>query len=184
MRVVSEFRNEFPAQESADAKLAKNLVVARVIAGITQQELADASGISRATVAQIETGYSDPRLSTIVELAKALHMSPILLLVGPVEIQALTRLVQMENIGTPGLDTPLLLRMRQYLDTGMLKDRVRAAQVGAEAVESTASSPLGPISAGIFSAVSPGLATQIGARLGDLLFQSGKPLEQQSPAQK
>jgi transcriptional regulator with XRE-family HTH domain len=167
------------AEESADAKLAKNLVVARVIAGVTQQELADASGISRATVAQIETGYSDPRLSTIVELAKALQMSPILLLVGSVEIHALTRLVQLKDNNAPGIDGSNLSLMRQYLETGMLKDRVRAAQVGAEAVEASASSPLGPISAGIFSAVAPGPATQVGARLGDLLFQPAPSANEQ-----
>lgn len=160
-----------PVRESPDATLAKNLVAARTLAGITQQELADVSGISRATVAQIETGSSDPRLSTIVELAKAIGVPPILLLVGPPEVQALAKLASKQKSPHPEIDSREVAKMHQYISTGMLKDRLRAARVGANAVESSSASPSSPIIAGIFSAILPGAGTEVGARLGDILAQ-------------
>jgi transcriptional regulator with XRE-family HTH domain len=169
-----------PARESPDATLAKNLVAARTLAGITQQELADVSGISRATVAQIETGSSDPRLSTIVELAKAIGVPPILLLIGLPEVQALAELASKRNAPRPAIDSREVAKMLQYVSTGMLKDRLRAARVGADAVEAFSTSPNSPIIAGIFSAILPGAGTEVGARLGDLLAQPTSTIQNKS----
>jgi transcriptional regulator with XRE-family HTH domain len=171
-----------PVREGADAILAKNLVAARVVAGITQQELADASGISRATVAQIETGYSDPRLSTIVQLAKALGMPATLLLLGSIEVQALASLLEPAISVRASIDARSVARMRQHLATGMLKDRLRAVRIGASLVESNSAAPLSPIAAGIFSAILPGKGTEIGARLGDELAVSQTQAAQSTSA--
>jgi transcriptional regulator with XRE-family HTH domain len=157
------------ASESADSVLAKNLVVARVVAGVTQQALADAAGVSRATVAQLETGYSDPRLSTIVELATALGIPPILLLLGKPEALALSAFFEKPSSDL-SVNAGDVARMRRLVETGMLKDRLRAALVGASAArDSGEEGSIAAVSAAIFSAIHPGPGTVAGMLLGRLL---------------
>jgi transcriptional regulator with XRE-family HTH domain len=161
-----------PSRESADAVLAKNLVTARVAAGMTQRALAEASGISRATIAQIEAGYSDPRLSTISELAKAMELPAIFLLIGQPEVRAMAQVLKRGEADQPSIDPRDVARMRQYIGSGMLKDRLRAALIGAKVARSISESEQARISAAIFSAHLPGTGTEIGALLGELLAQS------------
>jgi transcriptional regulator with XRE-family HTH domain len=168
-------------RESTDAVLAKNLVIARAIAGITQTELADLSNISRATIAQIETGSSDPRLTTIVQLARAIGIPPILLLIGLEEAQALAALLDLTKTTPAPIDSRQVARMRQHVATGMLKDRLRAAKIGATTVESRSEKELARVSAAIFSAFVPGTGTQIGALLGELLAESNSALSRATP---
>jgi transcriptional regulator with XRE-family HTH domain len=149
--------------------LAKNLVVARMVSGVTQQALADAAGISRATIAQLETGCSDPRLSTIVELAAALGVPPILLLVGKPEAVALAAFFQKPALPISITDADVA-QMRRLVDTGMLKDRLRAALVGADAARASGEEGAAtPVSVAIFSAIYPGPGTIAGTLLGRLL---------------
>jgi transcriptional regulator with XRE-family HTH domain len=62
------------AEQSA-AGLAQNVVRLRTDAGMSQQSLATAAGLSVSIVAQIEQGKrNDPRASTILALAKALNV--------------------------------------------------------------------------------------------------------------
>ncbi len=51
---------------------ARLLVAARVLAGVTQPELAAAAGISVSVLQAIEQGRSDPKLSTVLALLDAL----------------------------------------------------------------------------------------------------------------
>jgi len=175
-----------PRREGADALLAKNLVVARMLTGLTQHGLAAAATVSRATIAQLETGCSDPRLSTIVDLATALGIPPIFLLVGVEEVRALAALLlpppkspdgdstgpAAAPVFSPKVPAPDLARMQEFVRSGMLKDRMRAARVGASVAR--AAGPLSeatPVSAGIFSAILPGAGTVVGAALAELLAQ-------------
>jgi transcriptional regulator with XRE-family HTH domain len=43
---------------------------------VTQEELAERTGISRATISRIETGQQRPRISTVRKLAAALNVPP------------------------------------------------------------------------------------------------------------
>lgn len=79
--------------EQTKATLAKNLVIAREGANLTQDGLAQVSGLSRSTIAQLEAGEADARLSTIVALAQALEIQPPLLLFGQKEWEALSTLI-------------------------------------------------------------------------------------------
>lgn len=58
--------------------LADQLATARRAAGITQQELATKSGVSRMTVQRIEAGSIDPRVDTLLALARVLGLEPLL----------------------------------------------------------------------------------------------------------
>ncbi|AJE99865.1 XRE family transcriptional regulator [Pandoraea apista] len=58
--------------------LMESLVVARKDAAMTQAELADRAGLSRMTVQKVESGALDPRMSTVLEMARALGLEPML----------------------------------------------------------------------------------------------------------
>jgi transcriptional regulator with XRE-family HTH domain len=162
---------EVRRRESVDSVLAKNLVAARVIAGMTQHDLAVAAGVSRATIAQLETGFSDPRLSTVVDIARALGIAPIVLLSGTQEVEALAELVAEPSENRPSVPSADLARMRDYVESGMLKDRIRAARVGATVARGGGNDtpPSVAVTAGLFSATLPGRGTVVGAQLGKLL---------------
>lgn len=159
-------------RESIDSILAKNLVVARIVSGLTQHELANLAYVSRATIAQLETGYSDPRLSTIVELARGLKIPPILLLLGSDEIHALLKLAESSSAMLPSLSPADVARMRALVETGLLKDRLRAARLGASAAAAGGTTEPASIAAAIFSAFHPGKGSALGARLGQLLLEA------------
>lgn len=44
----------------------------RIKNNMTQQQLADATGIDRADISKLERGYSNPTVSTLLKIAKAL----------------------------------------------------------------------------------------------------------------
>ncbi|MGW3545658.1 helix-turn-helix domain-containing protein [Nocardia niigatensis] len=56
--------------------LARRLREYRVAKFLTQEELADLSGVSRPTIARIESGTAKPRPRTVRKLAAALGIEP------------------------------------------------------------------------------------------------------------
>jgi transcriptional regulator with XRE-family HTH domain len=164
-------------QESRDVVLARNLVVARLAAGLTQQALADAACVSRATIAQIEAGLSDPRLSTIVELAKAIGVSPVVLLIGEPELGALAELGPRGPELRARFHIPehTLRGMAHWAGTGLVRDRTRAARMGAEVAQASGGSSQAKVGAAIGSAVRPGDGTVVAAAFADLAGHPNRP---------
>ncbi|HEX5526784.1 MAG TPA: helix-turn-helix transcriptional regulator [Solirubrobacterales bacterium] len=58
------------------SSLGANLRDARTRSGMTQEQVADRSGVHATEVSRIEAGKRDPRVSTVLRLAKALNVKP------------------------------------------------------------------------------------------------------------
>lgn len=67
---------------SARRIFAENLRRARKLAGLSQEALALECGLHRTEVSLLETTNRDPRLKTIIRLARALEIPPAALLDG------------------------------------------------------------------------------------------------------
>ena len=66
-----------PAQQ-----FAANLRRARAEAGLSQEELSERSGLHSTEISRLERGVREPRLGTIVRLARGLGLPPADLLTG------------------------------------------------------------------------------------------------------
>jgi len=63
-------------------RFAANLRAAREQRGLSQEALAQVGGLHRTEISLLERGQREPRLSTIVTLARALELEPARLLDG------------------------------------------------------------------------------------------------------
>lgn len=54
----------------------RNLRGSRAAAGLSQEQLADRSGLHATEISRLERGVRDPRLATIVRLARGLGVRP------------------------------------------------------------------------------------------------------------
>lgn len=156
--------------EDVQDTLALNLSAARSALGMSQDQLAAAAGVSRATVNQLESGSTtkgDPRLSTLVRLSSALGISPVLLLLGRNELDAIAEAPQrseMDDVSSH-LSADELETMRRLLRSGVAKNRSKAILMGTTAA-STAGMSAGAIAAAaIGSGLLPGIGTAIGAAI-------------------
>lgn len=62
-------------REDVQRALGKNLRQARERAGLTQEAVAERSGVHPTEVSRIEAGKRDPRIATVVALADAVGVS-------------------------------------------------------------------------------------------------------------
>ncbi len=62
------FTPEQIAQADIKVKLIGEILNARHARGLSQRQLEDISGVSQPAIARIETGISDPQLSTIIKM--------------------------------------------------------------------------------------------------------------------
>jgi transcriptional regulator with XRE-family HTH domain len=153
-----------PHQDAAKSVLAKNLVIARNAFGMTQGELSKKAGISRATIAQMEAGNTDPRLSTLVDLAAALGIRPIVLLLGEDEFSALMNVVKYP-LRELSLERELP-SLRQLLASGLSRQLLQATFIGADAARLAGLSVAG---AAIGTALAPGIGTALIGAFGMLV---------------
>jgi transcriptional regulator with XRE-family HTH domain len=153
-------------------QLARNLVLARVALGVTQDLLAERSGVSRAAIAQIEAGASDCRLNTLTELAAALKISPVLLLVRQIDLSAVAHFLDTNRVRQvmARLSEADIQKMNRLRETGLQKNLNRIVHTGVAAAEAAGyTSPGAAVGAGIGSVIQPGAGTAIGALYGVIL---------------
>jgi len=124
--------------EKARDALARNLAAARGALGWFQEDLAHTAGVSQATVNQLEGGAnskSDARLSTVADLATALGISPMLLLLDREELDAIAEIPrsrEAEDVRSR-LTPEQLETMQRLLRSGVAKNRAEAVAMGTTA---------------------------------------------------
>lgn len=148
--------------------LGANLALAREAAGLTQHALADRAGTSRATIAQIEAGEGDPRLSTLTALSDALQVSPFILILGREDAQRLENLLDKRSTVFDVVPTGIQLeQLTKLVNSRLPKDNRKAARIASEhAAASGLASTGSTVGAAIGTALLPGTGTAIGAFLG------------------
>ena len=148
--------------------LAANLVLAREAAGLTQSALASRAGTSRATVAQIESGQSDPRLSTMGAIADALGVSVFVLLLSGQDfgrlVQLATRADEFQKSQLGDAERAVLEQLSQ---SRVSADRRKAARLSTGVASDLGFDTVGAaVGAAIGTALAPGLGTIVGAFVG------------------
>jgi transcriptional regulator with XRE-family HTH domain len=68
--------------ETSRDLVGRNVAALRKEAGFSQEELAFRADVHRTEVSLIERGKRDPRLGTLVKLARALEVAPATLITG------------------------------------------------------------------------------------------------------
>lgn len=155
--------------------VALNLSAARIGIGLSQDQLAEAAKVSRATIVQLEGGAGDPRLSTLAAIAAALGITPVLLLIGRDELNAIANMTnngEAERI-REHLSDEEQEEMRRLLRSGLPKNRGKAVNIGTNAATAAGLVVAGAVAgSAIGSALLPGIGTVIGAALGSWLSRS------------
>lgn len=160
-------KSESRSLERAREIVARNLVAARSALGISQDKLAEDAGVSRATIILVESAEGDPRLSTIAALAEALGISPVFLLLGREELEAIERVATCpdaarvrEHLSDDELET-----MRRLLSSGIPKNTTKAVAMGTNAAAAAGVAAGALVGAAIGTVLLPGVGTVLGVGL-------------------
>ena len=169
---MDERRNTLPENilnvDEVRMNLARNLVAARTALETSQDTLATRASVSRATVIQIEGGEGDPRLSTLASLADALGVSPMFLLLGREDVEALSHLRNSKSLSAvpDELSEEEIGTMGRLLSSGISRNRNKAIKMGTAAAAASGMSAAILAGAAIGSVLMPGIGTIIGSVLG------------------
>jgi transcriptional regulator with XRE-family HTH domain len=154
---------------SPAAIVAQNLLIARTALNLTQHQLADASGISRATIAQLEAGIGDPRLSTLELLAASLHIPAHFLLLDQASFRALAEVMSLASSPAAPVSSATD-EIARVLHTGGVLSRLRAAALGLDLAHTAGlTEPAHQVGAAIGAARWAEKGTLLGAHLAHFL---------------
>ncbi len=155
---------------SINGIIAQNLLIARTMLNWTQQQLANASGVSRATIAQLEAGLGDPRISTLESLAGALYVTSVFLLLDQGGFRALTEVKSDDALLSNLARRRSFEALDRAIHSGRYHGRMDAARLGADAVRDAGlTGNAQRVGAGIGSARFASKGTFFGAQLADLV---------------
>jgi transcriptional regulator with XRE-family HTH domain len=178
---VTEVKSDAAPARDIRALVARNVILARRALGVTQEDLAARSGVSRATIAQLESGTNDCRLSTLSDLARALSINPAMFFLTTPDLAALSRVVPEETFKRvlDQLPSGEVRHMNALLATGLQRNVYEAGRTGAAAAEAAGYTTAGAIvGASIGSTLQPGIGTAVGALFGAMWADpSGKSIE-------
>jgi len=162
-----------PAPQAGSSPLrllvARNILLARSALKLTQDQISEISGVSRATIAQIEGAIADCRLSTLNELARAMRISPLILFIREADVTHVLRFAHKISVDEVMKQLPptRIRQMQQLKQTGLQRALVRLAQQGADAArEAGFAHPSSLAAAGICNTHIPGPGTAAGAIFG------------------
>lgn len=112
--------------------LAFNLYNARKARNFTQSELSDLSGVSRSTIALMEKGDSDSKLSSISDIATALEVSPSVLLMTEDDAAILGEVIRGQGYEEllKAVEQVDLERIQKFASTGLRRGHLKAALEG------------------------------------------------------
>jgi len=163
---------------AAKAALGRNLQMARMAAGMTQMALAEAAGIARATVTQLESATGDPCLSTLVKLAEVLKVSPMLLLMQENELRGFQELLGKKELPQNMLTPEQAKRAGMMLATGIDRQKNDATKQISAAANLIGLSGVG---AAIGAGLLPMAGGILGAALGYWLNSGNEPKPEDQP---
>lgn len=160
--------------------VAQNLLIARTALDFTQHQLADKSGISRATIAQLEAGLGDPRLSTLELLAATLHIPAHFLLLDQASFRAVAELLKLgDKVNSAQKSARDVIA--PVLQAGGALNRLRAASIGVDvAREAGLLGDAHRVGAAIGAARYASAGTFLGAHLAQLL-ERFRPVARPAP---